>query len=167
MSTSMRLLLPALTAVTLTLAAALSLARGQDVIAGDLAVTDAWARATPPKAELGAVYLRIENRGTVEDRLVAASSPVAQSATLHESVEENGVALMRPLAAAAVPAGGALDMEPGGAHVMLMGLAAPLVAGESVPLTLTFESSGAVDLSVPVLAIGADRHGNKHGSHRH
>lgn len=156
MSNTTRLLVPAIIAVTLTLVAAVSLARGESVTAGGLAVVDAWARATPPGAELGAVYLRIENRGAEADRLLGASSPAAQAATLHESTEENGVALMRPLDGAAIAAGATLDMRPGGAHVMLMGLAAPLKQGGSIPLTLSFERAGNVVVTVPVLPIGAD-----------
>ena len=166
MSTPMRLVLPALTAITLTLAAAVSLARGQEAAAGDLAITDAWAGATPPRAEIGAVYLRIENRAAAADRLLSAASPAAQSVTLHQSLEEDGIALMRPMSDAAIPAAGVLEMEPGGTHLMLMGLAAPLKEGSRIPLTLTFERSAAMEISVPVLAIGARHGGAKHGTHK-
>lgn len=167
MSNSRRFLLPALTAIVLTLAAAISLARGAEVVAGDLAVVAAWARATPPAAELGAIYVSIENRGNAEDRLMGASSPAARSTTLHESVEENGVALMRPLRAAAIPVGGVLEMKPGGAHIMLMGLLAPLKEGESVSLTLDFETAGSVAVSVPVLPIGSEGPTAGHDGHAH
>ncbi len=149
------ILLPALTAVALTAAAAISFARGGEATAGDIAVTAAWARATPPGASVGAAYLTIENRGGAEDRLVGASSPVAQSVTPHATVEENGVATMRRWEDAVIPAGGAVEMAPGGLHLMLMGLSAPLTEGESVPLTLTFEAAGAVTVAMPVAPIGA------------
>jgi copper(I)-binding protein len=166
MSNSRRFFLPALTAVVLTLAAAISLARGQEAVGG-FAILEAWARASPPGAELGAVYVRIENRGGADDRLIGASSSAAQSTTLHESVEENGVALMRPLQAPVIPAGGMLEMKPGGAHLMLMGLLAPLKEGASVPLILHFEAAGSVPVSVPVLPIGSDGPKSEQNGHAH
>ena len=139
----MRLLLPIFAAVLLTAVAAISYVRGAETAVGNLVVTSAWARATPPGANVGAAYVTVENRGAEDDTLVSAESPVAQSVMAHETAEENGVATMRPLAEPAIPAGGTLAMEPGGIHLMLMGLTAPLKKGESVPLTLTFAKAGA------------------------
>jgi copper(I)-binding protein len=152
----MRFLLPAAAALVLTGAAAISFARGAEVKAGDIAITAAWARATPPAAKVAAAYVRVENRGDAADRLLSAATPAAQSVTAHETVEENGVASMRPLADAAIPPGGTLDMSPGGIHLMLTGLAAPLTQGEHVPLTLVFEKAGAVTVTLDVAPIGAD-----------
>jgi copper(I)-binding protein len=166
MSNSRRFLLPALSAIVLTLAAAISLARGQEN-AGDLAVVGAWARATPPGAELGAVYVVLENRGHGPVRLIGAASPAARSTTLHQSIEENGVSLMRPLQDTTIAAGAALEMKPGGAHIMLMGLTAPLKEGATVPLTLSFEGAGDVEVSVPVLPIGSDGPAMGHHGHAH
>src|SRR5687768_10503162 len=117
-SRRMRILVPAAVALALTVAAAISFARGAGGGA-ELAVVSAWARATPPRAEVGAAYVTIENRGGTEDRLVAAKSPAAAKVVLHRSADEGGVATMRPLELAAVAAGGRLEMRPGGAHLML------------------------------------------------
>jgi periplasmic copper chaperone A len=160
-----RLVLPAATAIALTLAAAVSFVRAAEAIAGDLMVTGAWARATPPGADVGAAYVSVENRGGADDRLVSAASPLARSITLHRTVEADGLAQMRPLEAAEVPAGEKLEMRPGGAHMMLSGLQAPLKAGDAVPITLIFEKAGALTVSVAVTPIGADQPAQ--GGHHH
>jgi copper(I)-binding protein len=147
-------ILPAAIAVVLTAAALLSYARGAELIAGDLAIASAWARATPPGASTGAAYITIENRGAA-DRLLSTSSAAAEMVTLHESAVENGVATMRRAENLTIPAGGRLEMKPGSAHLMLMGLRTPLKEGMRVDVTLVFEKAGSVIVPVEILAIGA------------
>jgi hypothetical protein len=151
----MRILVPAAVALALTAAAAISFARGAGNGSAELAIVSAWARATPPRAEVGAAYVTVENRGGTEDRLIGVESPAAANVVLHRTAAENGVATMRPLELAAVPAGGRLEMQPGGAHLMLMGLSAPLQAGTTIPVTLVFENAGAVIVEVEVAPLGA------------
>jgi periplasmic copper chaperone A len=158
----MRLLLPAVAAVALTAVAAISMARGHDIKAGGIVVTSAWARATPPGATVGAAYVTLRNGGGADDRLLGAASPAAKSVAPHGTIEENGVAAMRPLGDLAVPAGGTLEMQPGATHLMLMGLAEPLQEGDSVPLTLVFEKAGAVTIPLEVAPIGADGLSHQH-----
>jgi copper(I)-binding protein len=153
---TMRLVLPAVTAILLTVAAAISFARGEEAVSGTLVVTRAWARATPPGASVGAAYLTIENRGRNDERLVGITSPAAPSVVIHETVEEAGVARMRPLDAPVIPAGQTLAMQPGGIHIMLMGLSAPLKEGERLPLTLTFGSAGALTVEAEIAPIGSE-----------
>jgi hypothetical protein len=74
---------------------------------------------------------------------------------LHTHINENGIFKMREVEAIEVPAGGEAVLEPGGLHVMFMGLHKPLKQGESVHLTLTFEKAGKVMVSVPVGKVGA------------
>jgi copper(I)-binding protein len=155
MNHTRQILLPALTAVALTIAAAVSLARGSEVTAGDVAVTAAWARATPPAATTGAAYLTIENRGSADDHLVSASSPAAGMVMIHETIEEAGIARMRPVENPTISAGGTLEMEPGGTHLMLMDLKQPLTEGNHVPLTLVFERAGAVTVDAVIGPIGS------------
>lgn len=153
----MRLLLPALSAVALTVLAIVSMVRAaeaSEATAGDLAVTKAWARATPPGASTGAVYITVENRGADEDRLVSAASPAARSAMVHQTIEENGVSTMREADVRVAP-GAAVEMKPGGMHIMLMGLAAPLKAGDTLTLNLVFEKAGPVTVEAPIAPIGA------------
>ena len=120
---------------------------------GQIQIKDAWARATPGKAENGAAYLTIVSPGA--DRLVSLSTPVAKKAQLHTMTTEGGVMKMRPLAGLDVPADQPVTLKPGGAHIMLMGLKQPLKPGESFPLTLSFEKAGKRDVTVAVEKAGA------------
>ena len=120
---------------------------------GPVEVKNAWARATPGKAETGAAYLTIETAAS--DRLTGASTPVAAKAELHEMTMQGGVMKMRELGALDLPAGHAVALKPGAAHIMLMGLKQPLRAGESFPLTLDFEKAGKREVTVTIEKAGA------------
>ena len=116
-------------------------------------VTQAWARATPGKSTIGAAYATVT--APTGDRLIAASTPVAGEAQIHQHTMENGVMKMRQVDAVPLPAGQAVTLSPGGYHIMLVDLKAPLVAGQSFPLTLTFEKAGTVETKVMVGGVGA------------
>jgi copper(I)-binding protein len=120
-----------------------------------IVIADAWARATPGKAPTGAAYLTVTNSGAAADRLVGASSPVAATTELHEDKEENGIMKMRPVPVLPIAAGQSITLKPGGYHLMLTGLKAPLKQGESFPLTLTFEKAGAKEVQVAIGRAGA------------
>ena len=120
-----------------------------------IAVEHVWARATPGKAETGAVYAEIVNHGNAPDRLLAVSSPVAEKADLHQNKLENGIMKMRPVDTLTIAPGKSEELAPGGYHIMLMGLAHPLHEGESFPVTLTFEKAGKVTATVSVKKAGA------------
>jgi len=116
---------------------------------GSIAVTGAWARVTAGASMPAVVYLTVRNHGAA-DRLIAVSSTVARQASLHVSRMENNVMVMDPVASLAVAPGRALRLAPGGYHIMLEGLAHPLVAGGQFPLTLTFAKAGSVTVTVTV-----------------
>jgi copper(I)-binding protein len=143
----------AMFAKSLAVAVGLLIAVGAWAQSGSVQVKDAWARATPGKAQTGAAYFTVES--ATPDRLVAVSTPAADKAELHNMTTEGGVMKMRPLAGIDLPAGQAVTLKPGGTHVMLMGLKAPLQAGQSVPMTLTFEKSGKREITVTVETAGA------------
>jgi len=115
----------------------------------------AWARATPSPAVPGAVYFAITNSGAGEDRLLQIATPVAGKAEMHMSVMEGSVMEMRPVDAVDLKPGAQVEFKPGGLHVMLVQLKQPLKQGERFPLTLTFEKSGAQEIQVLVLPMGA------------
>ena len=121
--------------------------------AAELSVTDAFSRATPG-AGPGVAYLTIHG-GDTPDRLVSASTPRSAKVELHTMTMDGDVMRMREVDALDVPAGGEVKLAPGGMHLMLMGLAAPLKAGDTVPLTLHFDHAGDRVVEVPVGAIGA------------
>ena len=118
-----------------------------------LEVSNAWARATPGKAENGAAYLTVSS--PTADRLVSVFSPVAKKAELHTMTMAGTVMQMRPAAGVDIPAGQPVSLKPGGEHVMLRGLNHPLREGESFPLTLNFEKAGPRAVTVTVLKPGA------------
>ncbi len=130
-------------------------AAAHDFTVGDLAISHPWARASAGKAKNGAAFMTLANNGQAADRLVKVSTPVAMKASLHLSVMEGGLMHMRPVEAVEVKPGEPTVLKPGGLHVMLMGLKAPLEEGETFTLTLTFEKAGSVDVRVTVAKPGA------------
>ena len=105
--------------------------------------------------QTSAVYFRIES--PIDDRLIAVASPVARKAELHTHIEENGLMLMREVEGGlAVPAGQTVELKSGGLlHVMLIDLKQKLKAGDSFPLTVTFEKAGSRNVTVKVERLGA------------
>ena len=131
---------------------------------GALSIERPWSRELPPVAPNGAAYLRIENGGARAARIVSAHSPVAGRVEFHAHEMDAGVMKMRQLDSVEVPARGAVSFEPGGLHLMLIGLEEPLVAGKGFALTLVFQEAGEVELTVEITAGGApdgSRHGNR------
>lgn len=118
---------------------------------GDLVVTEIRSRPTPPVASVGAVYFSITNAGRKADLLIAVSTPIARNTEIHESRLVQGVVEMRPVASVACPPGVTVKVEPGGLHVMLLGLSRPLVAGTQFPLSLRFREAGTLTVQVPVV----------------
>jgi len=120
---------------------------------GAVEIRDAWARATPNKAEIGAAYLTLQS--PIPDRLTGVSTPVAELAQLHSTTMEGGVMKMRRLEGLDLPAGQSIRLEPGATHIMLLGLTDTLRPGQSFPLTLTFEKAGKREVTVSVEKVGA------------
>lgn len=119
-----------------------------------ISVENAWARATTASVQAAAIYATITDRGTA-DRLVAASTPVAGKAELHETIHEGNVTKMRPAASLAISPGTPVSLTPRGYHIMLTELKQPLTDGQSFPLSLKFEKAGTVETTVTVKAAGA------------
>jgi len=155
----------------LTLAAGLligALAHANDYKAGELRITQPYARSTVPGQPAGAAYITIENLGKATDRLVSASSPVAKAVEVHTMSMEGNLMKMREVPILEFKPSTKTVMKPGdGYHLMLMGLKEPLKAGDKFPLTLTFEKAGRVEVAVPVqgnMATGMDASApQKHG----
>ena len=135
-------------AIAFTLAATLALAPGAS--ASNVMVTKAYARASAtPTAEAGAAYVSLMAHGEA-DRLLGVSSPAAKMAALHKTVEADGVMKMEHVEALDIPADGMLEMKPGGYHIMLIDLAAPLETGQEFDIVLTFANAGEVTVTVVV-----------------
>jgi hypothetical protein len=129
-----------------------------------IAVTNAWARAMPAGAKTGAAYVTVANKGSTDDKLLSVSTPVATTAQLHTTIDDNGVMKMRPVSAIDVKPGATVTLKPGGMHLMLMGVKQPLTEGHSFPLTLTFAKAGKIETTVEVKKAGAMGSMEMHGS---
>jgi len=121
-----------------------------------LTVKTPWARATVPAAQVGAVYVALQNPGTESVRIVAASSPACRTTEIHDHVRlDNGNVQMVAVPALDIAAGATVTLQPGGKHIMLIGLVAPLVEGETVAVTLTTASGATIAIAAPIKGIGA------------
>ena len=117
-------------------------------VAAQVKVEAAWARPTAPGQPVGGGYLKL--RSVAADRLLGGSTPAAERLELHSMTMQGDVMKMRQLDAIALPAGQSVELSPGGLHLMLIGLKAPLKLGSKVPVTLKFEKAGAVSLELTV-----------------
>ena len=113
-------------------------------------VTDPWGRTSPAAATNAAFYMQLEGSET-DDALIGGTSPACQTIELHETAMSDGVMSMRQLPEGiSVPAGTTVSLEPGGLHVMCIGLTSALVDGESAQVELEFENSGIVTVSAEI-----------------
>lgn len=140
--------------------------QGDAAITGALMVQDAMMRAVPVAGGNGAIYFTLINSGTEADRLVGVESDVAATADLHESIQENDILRMEPRPDGfEIPAGGRVELAPGGKHVMLVNLEQPLTEGETIAVTLRFAHAAPLSVTVPVMALDSSmanehQHGN-------
>ena len=136
-------------------------------------IENAWARATVQGQKATGAFMKLT--APQATRLVAVSTPVAGVSEIHEMKMDNGVMKMRALPALELPANLAVELQPGGYHLMLMDLKAPLAKDSSVALTLTFKDAKGTEtrqqVSVPVttgMPQGAmPGHAHGHGEHKH
>ncbi len=141
-------------APTLAIAAAIAAApaAAQSVKAGDLTLGSPQLRASLGRNPNTGGYVVVENAAGRPDELVGASCECAREVQLHVMSHEGGVMRMRQVDSLTVPARGRLELKPGGAHLMVMGLKAPLKAGAQAQLTLRFRRAGAVTVPFRVVA---------------
>jgi len=117
----------------------------------EINIEDPYARASSPAARVGAAFMVITNSGDEDDRLISASTEAAKRVELHTHVITDGVAKMMEVEEGfVVPAHGEVLLQRGGYHVMMMGLTAPFVQGETITLNLVFEDAGEVPLIVTI-----------------
>jgi copper(I)-binding protein len=118
----------------------------------DVQVEGAWVRAVVGPDANSAAYMTLHNRGTVSDRLVGGRSGAARMAELHRTqIDSAGLARMGRVEALDLPAGGTVLLEPGGYHLMLMGVGT-LVEGDAIELTLVLAGSDPIQVEAEVRA---------------
>lgn len=122
---------------------------------GSLTVKKAWARASIDTNRPAAAYITIKNSGSTSDVLLSIKTEVAGVAEVHKTTTENGISKMGPVGQLSINAGNTVTFTPGGLHIMLMMLKRPLKKGEAFPLTLNFEKSGPINITVPILGVGS------------
>ena len=101
-------------------------------------VKDAWVRATVAQQKATGAFMQLQS--AQDAKLISAQSPVAGVVEVHEMAMDGGVMKMRAIEGLALPTGTAVELKPGGYHVMLMDLKSQVKEGDAVPLTLTFET---------------------------
>jgi copper(I)-binding protein len=125
-------------------------------ILGTLEISGGFSRATLPNAPVGVGYLTITNKGTADDTLTGVVSPVASTTQIHEMRMEGDVMKMNEVEGGLdIPAGQSVTLAPGGLHIMFMQLKEPLIEGSKVPVTLTFATSGTIEIELVVGSINA------------
>ena len=116
-------------------------------------VSDAWVRPPIGPDRPAAGYMTITNPGSKADALLGVSSPIAMSVEIHETTPDaSGMMAMHPVESIDIPAGGSATLEPGGYHLMLMGVKEMPAVGGTVELRLTFEKAGDVVVQAEVKA---------------
>lgn len=123
----------------------------ETIAVGELEIVGAYIRATPPRAPVSGGYMIIRNTGDTDDRLTGGTVDFARKVEVHEMKMDGDVMRMRELGdGLVIPAGGQVELKPGGLHVMFMQLGERMVVGETRTVTLEFERAGTVELTFPV-----------------
>ncbi|WKL16355.1 copper chaperone PCu(A)C [Comamonas testosteroni] len=132
-------------------------------------VKDAWVRATVPQQKATGAFMQLQS--TKDTKLVSASSPLTPNVEVHEMAMQDNVMKMRQVPAIELPAGKVVELKPGSYHVMLMNLQKPVSVGDTVSLTLSFESKDGkretVEVQAPVRPLNSNAAPAGHGGHTH
>lgn len=125
--------------------------------ANNISITGSWTNAGKSDGN-SAAYLQITNLGDTPDTLLTVSTDVSQFSEIHQSLQEDGVSLMRKMDNLPIAPGATVMLEPGSYHIMLIKLADDITKGTDVPLTLTFEKAGDLKITAPATKAGGGHH---------
>jgi copper(I)-binding protein len=151
-------------------------AQAKEIQVGSLKIEHGYAMETRPGQPNGGAFIEVENRGKRVERLLSVSFPktVSERGELHTMKHENGKMIMREVPKFEIPAGGKLKLQPGGDHLMIIGIKEPLKPGSTVKATLQCENAGKVDVDLSVRARSEikphghdESHHGGHGSKKH
>lgn len=118
-----------------------------------ISVSNPYAREVPPNAMASASFMMLKNSSDKDIYLIEADSTVAKTVQLHTHVNDNGVMRMRQVPNIKIPAHGMTKLQPGGYHIMLIGLKQPLVSGHQIQVTLTFKDGSHKIVEMPVKSV--------------
>ena len=158
--------MPALTRVfatllAITLSATLACAHGYKL--GNIEIKHPWAKATLAGQPVAGGFMKIVNTGTEPDRLLTVTSAVSDMIQIHQMKVEDGVMKMGEISGGLeIAPGAAVELKPGGLHVMFIGIKAPFREGETVKAMLTFERAGAIEVEFKVDAAKPGDDAHKH-----
>jgi len=122
-------------------------------MASELMISGEYVRATPPHTKNTAAFFTIMNHGKNAVKLISASSNIAERVELHVHQHDNGVMKMRQVDSITIASHGHVDLQPGGYHVMFLGLKKSLKEGQTVTMTLSFDNGETIKLNAPVQTI--------------
>jgi hypothetical protein len=122
-------------------------------IAGKVTVIDPYVRAVPPVAKISAAFMQLRNDNDTEGSLVSAATSAAGAVELHTHTMDEGVMRMRQIPQIPLPPGTTVSLEPGGLHIMLFDLKAPLSPGDQVPITLTYSDGSSKAVTAEVRSV--------------
>ena len=133
--------------------------------ADNVSVQDPYVRLAPPNAAATGAFMVIRNTGDKDVKVVKADNPVSKATELHTHLNEGGVMKMRPVPAIEIRAKGEAVLRPGGLHVMMIDLKAPMKEGDSVPITLTFDDGSSKQVDARVVKATAAPVPTEHRQH--
>lgn len=154
---------------TLRLLIALTFVLSFSAQASEIQVQNGYLRAVPPTAAVTAAFMEIHNQGDQARALVSASSSAAEAVELHTHTNVEGVMQMRQVKQIDLAANSITLLQPGGLHIMLIGLKKPLKMGDKVLVSLKLDDGSLLELDLPVRKVAGKmnhhNHDNKHGHH--
>ncbi len=133
--------------------------------ADNVSVQDPYVRLAPPNAAATGAFMVIRNTGDKDVKVVKADNPVSKATELHTHLNEGGVMKMRPVPAIEIRAKGEAVLRPGGLHLMMIDLKAPMKEGDSVPITLTFDDGSSKQVDARVIRATAVPAPTEHKQH--
>ena len=136
----------------------ISLLISNTVSAKPITIDHAYVRATPPHAKNSAAFMTISNNSETSIKLIGASSDIAQRVELHSHTMDDGLMKMRQVKNIVIQANNQIILQPGGYHIMFLGLKQKLQDGESVKLKLHFDNEQMITLTLPIEKIKTAPH---------
>ena len=125
----------------------------QAAVNDHIQIKDGFVRDVPPNQTISAAFITIQNNDMSDHKVVSASSPAAKIVELHTHTHENGMMKMRQIPQIDLPAGADAMLKPGGLHIMLIDLTAPLASDKPVPVTIKFEDGSEKTMELPVKSV--------------
>ena len=135
--------------------------------AAEVNVDGAYVRAVPPGQMNSAAFMQLTNHDNQDISLIAATSDAAKNVELHTHTQDNGVMRMRQINEIKLPSEQKVTLQPGGLHIMLIGLTRNLTTGENINLSLTFSDDSQQSLQIPIkdiMSMGSHKMMHKHGA---